>query len=98
MTWPAVTSSPWLTWVVKPSPFSATVSKPRCTRTPTPSGVSTTKAWGISFRSLPLTGATASITSARRVDGGAVSDHARGEHGVGDVREQDRTPGDRGEN
>ena len=36
--------------------------------------------------------------SARRVDCGAVADHALREHGVRDILEQNRAPSDRGEN
>ena len=97
MTWPAVTSSPWLTWVVKPSPFSWTVSRPEVdqdahvVRRHDDVGVRQ------QLQDLAADRSDGVDYPARRVDGGTVAHHALGEDWVGDVLQRNRTPRDRGE-
>ena len=69
---PCATSSPSARCRVNPAPFRWTVSMPRCTSTPTPSGVSTTNACGWTFMRLPATGATTVTTPASSAGSTAV--------------------------
>ena len=95
--WPAVTVSPSATWAVNRPVQLHGVPTSGCTRTPTLSAVMITNACGSSLRILPLTGATASMISSGRIDGGAVAGHALGRLGSRNVGQRDRASGDRGQ-
>ena len=98
MSWPAVTSSPWLTWAVKPSPFNATVSRPEVDEYADVVGRHDDVGVRHQFQQLAADRGDRLDHPARRVDRGAVAHHALGEHWVGNVLEPNRTPRDRGEN